>query len=87
MKLLKGQLDATPTEGELNDLYGRKASYDDSKIRTMLGYKPNYDLDHGVQITTQWFDRHEILPRPVGHPSNDFGTAARPASRTAAEVV
>lgn len=75
MKILKGKLDSTPTDGELNDLYGRKTIYDDKKIRTTLGYSPRFDLDAGIQMTTQWFTRHEICPRSVGDRSSDFETA------------
>jgi predicted dehydrogenase/nucleoside-diphosphate-sugar epimerase len=83
MKMLKGKLDTTPTEGELNDLYGRKALYDDLKIRKMLGYKPQFDLDAGVDMTTRWFARHEISPRSLGDRSSDFEIAPTQAIATA----
>lgn len=65
MKRLKGELDSTPSAGELNDLYSRKANYDDQKICQLIGYSPRFNLDQGIQKTIDWFELHEIAKRPV----------------------
>ncbi len=64
MKRLKGELDSTPSTGELNDLYSRKASYDDHKIHQLLGYSPRFDLDKGIQQTIDWMVLHEVSKQP-----------------------
>jgi nucleoside-diphosphate-sugar epimerase len=61
MKRLKGELDSTPSKGELNNLYARKASYDITKIQQLLGYSPRFDLRQGIEKTIEWFVHHEIV--------------------------
>ena len=61
MKGLKGRLDTTPSGSELNDLFARRAIYDDAKIRNELGYLPNFNLDRGIESTIQWMRLHELL--------------------------
>ncbi len=70
MKRLKGELDSTPSAGELNNLYSRKANYDDKKICQLLGYSPKFNLDHGIQQTIDWFELHEIAKRPANRGSS-----------------
>ena len=60
MKRLKGEIDSTPSSGELNNLYARKASYDDTKIQNTLGYCTQYNLQQGIQQTVNWLALHEI---------------------------
>lgn len=64
MKRLKGELDSTPSTGELNDLYSRKASYDDHKSHQLLGYAPRFNLDKGIQQTIDWMVLHEVAKQP-----------------------
>ncbi len=68
MKRLKGVLDSTPSTGELNDLYSRKASYDDHKSHQLLGYSPRFDLDKGIQHTIDWMVLHELAKQPSTRP-------------------
>ena len=69
MKRLKGELDSTPSTGELNDLYSRKASYDDYKIRQVLSYSPRFNLDKGIQQTIDWMVLHEVAKQPSTQPT------------------
>ena len=69
MKRLKGELDSTPSTGELNDLYSRKASYDDHKSHQLLGYSPRFDLDKGIQQTIDWMVLHEVAKQPSTQPT------------------
>ena len=65
MKKLKGELDSTPSGGELHDLYMRKAKYDDSKIRSMLGFQSAFDLDLGMRMSAAWLSLQEQTANPV----------------------
>lgn len=62
MKKLRGALKSTPSAGELTNLYSRNANYDDAKIKSQLGYLPQYDLKAGIAATLPWLKLHEILP-------------------------
>ncbi len=68
MKRLKGELDSTPSTGELNDLYSRKANYDDLKGHQLLGYSPRFDLNKGIQQTIDWMVLHELAKQPSTQP-------------------
>lgn len=61
MKRLKGQLDSTPTGGELNDLFSRDAIYEDAKAHELLGYTPNFELDEGLRVSVEWLHLNEVL--------------------------
>lgn len=65
MKKLKGELDSTPSGGELHDLYMRKATYDDSKIRSILGFQSAFDLDLGMRLSAAWLSLQELTTKPV----------------------
>ncbi len=68
MKRLKGELDSTPSTGELNDLYSRKANYGDHKSYQLLGYSPRFDLNKGIQQTIDWMVLHELAKQPSTQP-------------------
>ncbi|XZE54985.1 NAD-dependent epimerase/dehydratase family protein [Planctomycetaceae bacterium SH139] len=63
MKRLKGELDATPSSAEINDLFVRSAVYDDLKIRQTIDYQPAFDLTRGLQLTVDWLRLHELAER------------------------
>ena len=65
MKKLKGELDSTPSGGELHDLYMRKATYDDSKIRSMLNFESAFDLNLGMRLSAAWLSLQELTEKPV----------------------
>ena len=85
MKRLKGELDSTPSKGELNDLYSRKANYDDTKIRQLIGYSPSFDLQQGIEQTVNWLSLHEVVKRPQGASSRNSDT--RPVDRNQPESI
>ena len=60
MKKIKGELDATPSSDELNDLYARRVYYSDAKARDALGYAPEFDLRRGLRLTLAWLQLHEL---------------------------
>lgn len=60
MKRVKSALDSTPSSNELNDLYSRQIVYDDTKIRSLLNYSPQFDLERGLASTVQWMRLHEL---------------------------
>jgi len=64
MKRLKGELDATPSSAEINDLFVRSAVYDDGKIQQTIGYQSEFDLARGLQLTVDWLRLHELAQRP-----------------------
>lgn len=85
MKRIKGQLDMTPSGAELDDLYSRQASYEDDKIRKVLGYQPAFDLATGIERTIQWLRHHERIrstPAPTPRPK-----AAESPEHAASEVL
>jgi NAD dependent epimerase/dehydratase len=43
-----------PAGSEVYRLYG-----DNSLIKELTGYKPDYTIDHGLQLTCEWFSRKE----------------------------
>jgi NAD dependent epimerase/dehydratase len=43
-----------PAESEVYRLFG-----DNSLIKELTGYKPEYTIDHGLQLTCEWFTRKE----------------------------
>ncbi len=63
MKRIKGNLDATPSTGELHDLYRRTAHYCDDQARELLQYEPRVDLNRGLQYSVDWLRHHELVPR------------------------
>lgn len=69
MKWLKGELESTPSSGELNDLYSRKAIYEDSRIRSLVGYEPDFSLERGLNQTIAWLSHHEFAARGLYDPT------------------
>ena len=61
MKKIKGELDATPDNSELNDLFVRPAYYDDQKIQSLLGYRPLFSLETSIANTLHWMQLHELV--------------------------
>lgn len=82
MKKIKGELDATPTVKELNDLFGRQVYFVDQKARDLIGYVPEFDLDRGLRLTLAWLQLHEIVEQQ-GVGSKSIGTAGVPTEVTA----
>ncbi|MEM7313662.1 MAG: NAD(P)-dependent oxidoreductase [Planctomycetota bacterium] len=71
MKKIKGELDATPTGTELNDLYQRQFVLNTDKARNMLGFESTFDLNHGLQLTAEWLALHELLEQPLPNHKQD----------------
>ena len=61
MKKIKGEMNATPDTNELNDLFSRQAYYDDRKICSLLGYKPQFDIESSIRTTIEWLRLHEVV--------------------------
>ena len=78
MKKLKGELDSTPSGGELNDLYTRQATYDDSKIRSMLNFQSAFDLDLGMRLSAAWLCLHEQTTNPISFDHGSDGAVSQP---------
>jgi nucleoside-diphosphate-sugar epimerase len=78
MRKLKGELDSTPSLGELTDLYCRQVTYCDEKIRTTLGYENKFELADGIAATVAWLERHELVPIGTASKGKNF-----PASKLA----
>lgn len=71
MKKVKGELNSTPSSGELHDLFARKALYSDLKAQLELGYQPQTAIDQGIQLTVDWLKLHEIVPNDAeGQPDS-----------------
>ena len=58
MKRVKTILDSTPSPTELEKLYSRGAVYSDQKARDVLGYRPRYDLEKGLQLSVLWLKQN-----------------------------
>jgi len=56
MKSVETRMKTTPRAHDLN-LYGRKAIYLSNKAQNMLGYRPEFDLDKGLQLSVQWIEQ------------------------------
>jgi nucleoside-diphosphate-sugar epimerase len=69
MKRVKGELQATPSVGELHDLFSRQAIYCDRAAREQLGFEPKFDLQRGLSLTTAWLRLHEIVTSCAREPS------------------
>jgi nucleoside-diphosphate-sugar epimerase len=54
MTRVKGWLSTNPSSTELERLYSRKAVYDWSKAARLLGYRPAFDLEHGMRFSVEW---------------------------------
>ena len=65
MKAVKGELKATPSGTELNDLYQRQFHLDQDKARDLLGFEPRFSLEEGVAYTARWLQLHEKLKQPL----------------------
>lgn len=53
MQFAEKSIKTTASSADLN-LYNRQAVYLTSKAREMLGYDPRFDVDAGLQMSTQW---------------------------------
>ncbi len=53
MKYIDKSIRTTPRMADLS-LYNRDAIYLTTKAQRMLGYKPKYDIDRGLEMTTRW---------------------------------
>ena len=65
MKRVKMILDSTPSPGELEDLYSRRAIYTDQKARDLLGYRPQFDLERGLTLSVLWMARNGYIEGPA----------------------
>ena len=61
MKHVKGRLNSQPSSTEFEELYNRKAIYDTSKVRRVLGWRPAFDLDHGLRLSIDWLKYAGLL--------------------------
>jgi nucleoside-diphosphate-sugar epimerase len=55
MQLAEKSIKTTPSFTDLN-LYNRNAVYLTSKARDMLGYRPRFDVDAGLQMSVAWLN-------------------------------
>jgi nucleoside-diphosphate-sugar epimerase len=55
MQYAEKSIRTTPQLDELN-LYNRRALYLTKKAKDMLGYRPQYDVNTGLQMTVLWLD-------------------------------
>jgi nucleoside-diphosphate-sugar epimerase len=65
MKWVKSMFDSTPSQGELEDLYSRKAIYADDKAHQLLGYQPKFDLNRGMAMSVLWMARSGYIDNPA----------------------
>ena len=65
MKKVKGELNATPSGTELNDLYQRQFFLSTDKITEKIGFASRVDLQTGMQHTAAWLELHEKLTCPL----------------------
>ncbi|MDB4870288.1 MAG: oxidoreductase [Gemmatimonadales bacterium] len=50
----------SPTGAEF-DLYSLRASYEERKAREMLGYRPAFSMQDGVELSVAWLRDHQYL--------------------------
>jgi nucleoside-diphosphate-sugar epimerase len=55
MQFVEKSITTTPTFADLS-LYNRSAIYLSSKARELLGHKPRYDVDAGLQMSVSWLN-------------------------------
>ena len=53
MRITEKKLKSTPASEEL-ELYSRKTTYSTESINKMLGFKPSFSLDQGLEQTVNW---------------------------------
>jgi nucleoside-diphosphate-sugar epimerase len=51
-----------PSEHVLR-FYSSTARYSIAKAQSMLGYRPAFDFDRGMQITKEWAKWAELIPQ------------------------
>ena len=56
MRYAEMRIITTPKLNEL-DLYNRRAIYISQKAQDILGFKPQYDVNFGIQMNVRWL-RH-----------------------------
>ena len=61
MKGIKRWINTNPSSAELENLYSRRAIYDWSKARRLLGYRPAFDLDRGLRLSVDWLQYAGLL--------------------------
>ena len=61
MKHVKSRLNTKPSSNEFEDLYNRKAVYDWSKAKRVLGWQPAVDLDRGLRLSVDWLKYAGVL--------------------------
>ena len=64
MKKVKGSINNTPDERELEGLYGRMAYYVPEQARAVLGFAPQVNLETGLRFSAAWLAHHELLKQP-----------------------
>ena len=60
MKSVEKSLKTTPRLEELG-LFNRKAVYLKTKAEHLLGYKPKYDLDKGLELSVKWLEHIGLI--------------------------
>lgn len=64
MKKMKGSINNTPDERELEGLYSRTAYYVPTLVRESLGFTPKVNLETGLRMSVAWLEHHELLKKP-----------------------
>ena len=65
LKKMKDTMDITPTQRDLQELFNRKAVYENAKAETLLGYHPQYTLDKGLELSVAWLTQNGF-EKPTG---------------------
>jgi nucleoside-diphosphate-sugar epimerase len=62
LKWAEGTMKMTPRPTDL-DLYSRKALYVAKKAQDMLGFKPVYGVDLGIDMSVRWLEQVGLVQR------------------------
>ncbi len=65
MRLAERVIRKSPTTAELRD-YSKHAWYPTDKAAKLLGYKPQFGMAEGIQLSVAWLEHHGFLPDRVG---------------------
>ena len=65
MKGTEQSMKTTPGPGELS-MFGRKPAFDIAKITSLLGFRPRFGVDKGIDLSTRWYAHesgitHELI--------------------------
>lgn len=65
MRQLKSSLNSTPSKSELENLFSRDARYVGRKAEEMLGFRAQFNVERGLQLSVQWLEHHGFLDQPL----------------------